>query len=177
MLVAMVVLVTVSATAETLEGAWLLEPNTPSYVEIAGKVVKSGIVYDLAVLANPAIKGDRVYRDIGDGSFFYRDQLTLAMTPIFKILPGAKSFKEDPIGGRAPVGELDGYDWSLYCGGQFPYLFGTTLRLKDSRPDRIYLTDDEFVGDKNWSHYFNREDLVLLNPSCLPEKIPESKLK
>lgn len=169
--------------SEKLKGVWvLLDDNMPSYTVTSDEVVcQTGTLHDWVVLVDPWIKGDRVFLEGKNHpvEFFFRDQLVEAEGPIYRILPGSRSYKE-----ADPSGEIivpDQYNWSGHRGGEFPYLMGTTLRVKDNLPGRIYLTNDEvpaeWIKDGNWIHFFHREDVVLLNPECLPEVIPPAKMK
>lgn len=170
---------------ERLAGVWVLrDDNTPSYTvsgDYEQAVVPTGILHNWIVLVEPCVFKDQVYSgretEGKNPIFFFRDQLALEETPVYKVRPGALSYKEASSSGEVSV--PDDYDWGER-GGTFPYLVGTTLRIKDNNPGRIYLTDDEvpvdWIRDGGWTHFFRREDVTLLNPECLPENIPPGKM-
>lgn len=174
-LVALMVLLVGVAGAETLEGVWILrEAETPLYTcDLQGRPT-TVISVSFAILVNPRIEGDRVYRKDGK-TFFLTPSLMKEETPVYRIPAGVKSFRENPADKMLP-GVPDEEAWDS-DNPQPPYLYGTALRLKSGLPGRIYLTNDEWIGDTGWSHYFNLEDLDFLNPDCLPEVISEGKLE
>jgi hypothetical protein len=119
-----------------------------------------GIAWDYILLVNPPIDGEKVYipeeqsHGHGPSHWFYIDTLVRADGPVYRIKPGAQPWVEKDQHGLEV--EQD-QTWKSPSNG---FLFAPVIASNGC--SRVYVNDFESSDAKR---YFQRSDLVLLNPA------------